>query len=64
MAGAVNGVRRQDHSQEDKTVRVKHNESKEMEVLKDSTQTRSIGTVLIATVTFGATFAMPGGYIT
>jgi hypothetical protein len=41
----------------------KKNKSKEMEMLKDSTQTMSIGSVLIATVTFGATFAVPGGYI-
>jgi hypothetical protein len=33
-----------------------------MEVLKDSTGTMR-GLVLIATVTFGATFAVPGGYI-
>jgi len=31
-------------------------------MLKDSTQSRSIGSVLIATVTFGAMFALPGGY--
>ncbi|RLN35592.1 hypothetical protein C2845_PM03G32010 [Panicum miliaceum] len=29
---------------------------------KDSTQSQSIGPVLIATVTFGAMFALPGGY--
>ncbi|CAL5080981.1 unnamed protein product [Urochloa decumbens] len=37
-------------------------ESKELEKLKDSTQTLCIGSVLIATVAFGATFALPGGY--
>lgn len=37
-------------------------ESRERENLKDTTQTRCIGSVLIATVTFGATFAIPGGY--
>jgi hypothetical protein len=31
-------------------------------MIKDSTQTLSIGSVLIATVAFGATFAVPGGY--
>lgn len=31
-------------------------------MLKDSTQFQSIGPVLIATVTFGAMFALPGGY--
>ncbi|XP_062193522.1 protein ACCELERATED CELL DEATH 6-like [Phragmites australis] len=34
----------------------------ELKRLKDSTQTQCIGSVLIATVTFGATFAIPGGY--
>ncbi|KAJ1274084.1 hypothetical protein BS78_05G035500 [Paspalum vaginatum] len=35
---------------------------KHMENVKDTTQTLCIGSVLIATVTFGATFALPGGY--
>ncbi|KAM0925302.1 hypothetical protein ACQ4PT_004276 [Festuca glaucescens] len=34
----------------------------ESEIMKDSTQTLGIGSVLIATVAFGATFALPGGY--
>lgn len=33
-----------------------------MEKLKDSTQAQSIGSVLVASVAFGATFALPGGY--
>ncbi|WVZ54581.1 hypothetical protein U9M48_005355, partial [Paspalum notatum var. saurae] len=37
-------------------------EKKDMEAVKDSTETLCIGSVLIATVTFGATFALPGGY--
>ncbi|KAL5201210.1 hypothetical protein ABZP36_035564 [Zizania latifolia] len=37
-------------------------ESKESQILSDSTQTLAIGAVLVATVTFGATFALPGGY--
>jgi hypothetical protein len=41
----------------------KHHESKEMEMVKDSTGTLCIGSVLIATVTFGVTFAVPVGYI-
>jgi hypothetical protein len=50
--------------QDNETVRVKsRDEIKEMDVLKDSTGTLCIGSVLIATVTFGATFAVPGGYI-
>ncbi|KAF0915685.1 hypothetical protein E2562_037826 [Oryza meyeriana var. granulata] len=37
-------------------------DSSESQILSDSTQTLAIGSVLIATVTFGATFALPGGY--
>ncbi|EEE69488.1 hypothetical protein OsJ_28914 [Oryza sativa Japonica Group] len=37
-------------------------DSNESQILSDSTQTLAIGSVLIATVTFGATFALPGGY--
>jgi hypothetical protein len=37
-------------------------EQKELEGMKDLTQTGSITSVLIATVTFGAIFAVPGGY--
>ncbi|XP_037481299.1 protein ACCELERATED CELL DEATH 6-like [Triticum dicoccoides] len=36
---------------------------KEAEKMKDSSQILGIGSVLIATVTFGATFAVPGGFI-
>jgi hypothetical protein len=63
---AVNGVYRRDHLLEDNRTQIvkAHDESKlEMEVLKDSTGPLCIGSVLIATVTFGATFAVPGGYI-
>nr|XP_051228759.1 protein ACCELERATED CELL DEATH 6-like isoform X1 [Lolium perenne] len=35
---------------------------RQSEEMKDSTQTLGIGSVLIATVAFGATFALPGGY--
>jgi hypothetical protein len=31
-------------------------------VIKDSTHALGIGSVLIATVAFGANFALPGGY--
>ncbi|XP_062193523.1 uncharacterized protein LOC133896904 [Phragmites australis] len=65
-AGAKNGVSRRDHMIEKyKDIhRVKSDDdTKELDDLKDSTQTLSIGSVLIATVTFGATFALPGGYI-
>ncbi|KAG0531134.1 hypothetical protein BDA96_05G248100 [Sorghum bicolor] len=63
IASAVNGVRRHGHLKDNKTVRVKHDESKEMEAVKDSTGSLCIGSVLIATVTFGVTFAVPGGYV-
>ena len=59
----MKGARRHDHLKDNKTVTVKHDESKEMEVVKDSRGTMRIGSVLIATVTFGVTFAVPGGYI-
>jgi hypothetical protein len=59
----MKGVCRQDHFEDNKFIRVIHDESKKMEVLKDSTGPLCIGSVLIATVTFGATFAAPGGYI-
>ncbi|KAM3399674.1 hypothetical protein ACQJBY_004848 [Aegilops geniculata] len=36
---------------------------KEAEKVKDSSQILGIGSVLIATVAFGATFAVPGGFI-
>ena len=66
-AGSVKGVHRQDHLLEDNitlgVVNAAFDESKETEVLKESTGALCIGSVLIATVTFGATFAVPGGYI-
>ncbi|KAM0893249.1 hypothetical protein ACQ4PT_025233 [Festuca glaucescens] len=37
-------------------------EDRESEKIKDATQIYTVGSVLIATVTFGATFAIPGGY--
>ncbi|CAN6373329.1 unnamed protein product [Urochloa humidicola] len=61
--GAVNGVHRKDHVEDNKTRKFKHDGNNESELLKDSTGTLCIGSVLIASVTFGATFAVPGGYI-
>ncbi|CAL4979043.1 unnamed protein product [Urochloa decumbens] len=61
--GAVNGVHRKDHLEDNKTRKFKQDGRKESEVLKDSAGTLCIGSVLIASVTFGATFAVPGGYI-
>ncbi|PVH64301.1 hypothetical protein PAHAL_2G231900 [Panicum hallii] len=65
IAGARGGATRWDHFRENYEDRhgVKTNYAeKELEMLKDSTQFQSIGPVLIATVTFGAMFALPGGY--
>ena len=42
--------------------RKKLDKVRESEKLTDSTQTLGIGSVLIVTVTFGALFAIPGGY--
>lgn len=65
QAGAVNDNCRHDHFRENHkdTHNLKSDsESKELEKLKDATETMAIGSVLIATVTFGATFSLPGGY--
>ncbi|XP_047094647.1 putative ankyrin repeat protein RF_0381 [Lolium rigidum] len=63
LAGAMKGVRRTDRLDDIDTSRVRDDGIDIIEVLKDSTQTLYIGSVLIASVTFGATFAVPGGYI-
>jgi hypothetical protein len=63
VVGAVKGVRRRDPLENNTIARVKHDESTKTEVLKDNTGTLCIWSVLITTVTFGATFAVPGGYI-
>ncbi|KAL6638848.1 hypothetical protein ACP70R_023484 [Stipagrostis hirtigluma subsp. patula] len=73
--GARSGVSRVDHFKENyenihgmkaeydtKECELLPFEKKEFELLKESTQSLSVGSVLIATVTFGATFALPGGY--
>lgn len=59
---ARSGGCRQDHFEENYSHQLKHNEREETEKVKESTHTLCIGTVLIATVTFGAIFALPGGY--
>jgi hypothetical protein len=46
----------------DEQAKSKLDNDRESEIMKDSTQTLGIGSVLIATVAFGATFALPGGY--
>ncbi|XBI75788.1 hypothetical protein VPH35_069114 [Triticum aestivum] len=65
MVGARSGTSREDHFEEkyERNHRLKPEEKNiESDSMKDATQTLSIGSVLIATVTFGATFALPGGY--
>lgn len=67
QAGAMNGSCRHDRFIEDcKAIdqQKSDGESKkeELQKLKDATQTMAIGSVLIVTVTFGAIFALPGGY--
>ncbi|XP_066394101.1 ankyrin repeat-containing protein NPR4-like [Miscanthus floridulus] len=65
IAGATRGVSRMDHFYEEYENHHGVNsdyKDKELEMLKNSTQSQSIGSVLIATVTFGAMFALPGGY--
>ncbi|XBH81806.1 hypothetical protein VPH35_107305 [Triticum aestivum] len=61
-AGAKKGIRHQDYLEKNNIVQKNQGEIDEMEKLKDATQSLCIGSVLIATVTFGAAFAMPGGY--
>jgi hypothetical protein len=64
-AGARKGVSRPDHFQrkyEDRYGRNSEYEHEQLKKLKDLTESRSIASVLIATVAFGATFALPGGY--
>uniref|UniRef100_A0ACD5TTX9 Uncharacterized protein n=1 Tax=Avena sativa TaxID=4498 RepID=A0ACD5TTX9_AVESA len=59
---ARSGSCRQDHSEENYNNQLKHNQREELKKVEESAQTTCIGAVLIATVTFGATFALPGGY--
>jgi hypothetical protein len=64
-SGARKGVSRPDHFQrkyEDRYGRNSEYEHEQLKKLKDLTESRSIASVLIATVAFGATFALPGGY--
>ncbi|KAK1614538.1 hypothetical protein QYE76_020055 [Lolium multiflorum] len=59
--GAKRGVCRSDHYKEKYGIDPK-NKLKQSESLKNSAESQGIVTVLIATMTFGATFALPGGY--
>jgi hypothetical protein len=63
--GAREGVSRPDHflrKYEDRYGRNSGYEREELKKLKDLTESGSIASVLIASVAFGATFALPGGY--
>ncbi|KAM0922100.1 hypothetical protein ACQ4PT_006347 [Festuca glaucescens] len=51
-----------DHFEENYNHQLKHTQREELKNMKESTHTLCIGAVLIATVTFGSTFALPGGY--
>lgn len=63
MVGSQHHHDRWDHIEEKYRRHLKPEDwAKQSEMMKDSTQTMGIGSVLIATVTFGATFALPGGY--
>ncbi|CAL4998384.1 unnamed protein product [Urochloa decumbens] len=63
-ASASHGVRRWDQFEEEYILRPRlEDEEKESQKLNNSTQTLGISSVLIATVTFGAAFALPGGYV-
>ncbi|XP_071674411.1 uncharacterized protein [Lolium perenne] len=59
---ARSGNCRRGHFEENYNHQLKHTQREELKNMKESTQTLCIGAVLIATVTFGATFALPGGY--
>ncbi|CAN6165562.1 unnamed protein product [Urochloa humidicola] len=63
--GATSGVSRQDDCKENcDNIQgvISDNETKQAKMLKESSQSLLVGSVLVATVTFGAAFAMPGGY--
>ncbi|KQJ81813.1 hypothetical protein BRADI_5g03252v3 [Brachypodium distachyon] len=62
VANARSGACGCDNFEEPYSHRLKHNAREESEKARESTQTLCIGVVLIATVTFGAIFALPGGY--
>ncbi|CAM0942736.1 unnamed protein product [Alopecurus aequalis] len=62
IANAKSGICRQDDYEENDILQEGQDERRQMEMVKDSTENLIIGSALIATVAFGATFAMPGGY--
>ncbi|XP_048551904.1 ankyrin-3-like [Triticum urartu] len=62
FAGAKCGINRRGYLKENDIVQARQDEIDTMENVKEGTQSLCIGSVIIATMTFGAAFAMPGGY--
>ncbi|XP_044410229.1 ankyrin repeat-containing protein At5g02620-like [Triticum aestivum] len=63
LVDAKSGICRGDYLEGKKeVVQARQNGTSKMENVKEGTQSLCIGAVLIATVTFGASFTMPGGY--
>lgn len=60
--GAKGGICRQDYLEEKDIVQRRQDDARKIYKVKEETQTLCIGSALIATVTFGASFAIPGGY--
>uniref|UniRef100_N1R2L8 Uncharacterized protein n=1 Tax=Aegilops tauschii TaxID=37682 RepID=N1R2L8_AEGTA len=64
LANAKYNCLREDHIEEKDRYKLTAEETtKEAENVKDLSQMIGIGSVLIATVAFGATFAVPGGFV-
>jgi hypothetical protein len=63
IVGAKRGNCHHDHLKTtDEIVKARNDEISILKIVKDTTETLCIGSALIATVTFGASFAIPGGY--
>ncbi|KAL5201519.1 hypothetical protein ABZP36_035873 [Zizania latifolia] len=66
FAGGMNGSLRRDHFMESYEnihgLTSEDHERKELDNMKELIQSYAIGAVLVATVSFGAAFAVPGGY--
>ncbi|KAF8749909.1 hypothetical protein HU200_012522 [Digitaria exilis] len=63
-ANATRGISRRDADKEEHSPQSQaENEEKGSAIVSNSTQFLSVGLVLITTMAFGATFALPGGYI-
>lgn len=62
LAGAVRGISCHGYLTENDIAQARQDETHEMDQVKEGTESLCIGAALIATVTFGASFAMPGGY--